>query len=64
MRFILSKCGCDEKKAIRWAEKQSEQFVETSYHEQNPCTTVYKLVRLLRGEDDTFNEMIRQKMEA
>ncbi len=64
MRFILRKCGCDEKRAISWAENQSKQFVETSYHEQNPCTTVYKLVRLLRGEDDTFNKEIREKMEV
>lgn len=64
MRSILSKCGCDEKKAISWAEKQSQQLAETSYHDQNPCTTVYKLVRLLRGEDNTFNEEIRKRMKG
>ena len=64
MRLILCKCGCDEKKAISLAEKQSQQLAETSYHDQNPCTTVYKLVRLLRGEDNTFNEEILKRMKG
>ena len=62
MRSILKECGCDEKLAIRWAKKQSETFSNNSFHLHNPCTKVYELVSLLRGEDADFNEFIKSKM--
>ena len=62
MRSILKECGCDEKIAIRWAKKQSETFDNKSFHLHNPCTKVYELVSLLRGEDADFNECIKNKM--
>ncbi len=62
MRSILKECGCDEKLAIRWAKKQSETFGNNSFHLHNPCTKVYELVSLLRGEDADFNEFIKSKM--
>lgn len=62
MRSILKECGCDEKLAIRWAKKQSETFDNKSFHLHNPCTKVYELVSLLRGEDADFNECIKSKM--
>lgn len=62
MRSILKECGCDEKLAIRWAKKQSETFGNNSFYLHNPCTKVYELVSLLRGEDADFNEIIKSKM--
>lgn len=64
MRSILKECGCDEKLAIRWAKKQSETFGNNSFHLHNPCTKVYELVSLLRGEDTEFNEEIKMKMNS
>lgn len=64
MRSILQECGCDEKLAIRWAKKQSETFGNNSFHLHNPCTKVYELVSLLRGEDTEFNEEIKMKMNS
>lgn len=63
MRNILSLCGCDENLAIRWAEKQAEEFYDTRYHQHNPCTTVYKLVKLLIGKDKAFNQKIKKLLE-
>lgn len=63
MREILSRCGCDENMAIRWAEGQEKDFHDTRYHKHNPCTTVYKLVRLLIGKDDVFNQKIKRLIE-
>lgn len=64
MRAILKECGCDETLAIRMAKKQNETFENKSYHLHNPCTKVYELVRLLRGEDIDFNEEIKIKMNS
>lgn len=64
MRAILIECGCDEKLAIRMANKQNEAFEDKSYHLHNPCTKVYELVKLLRGEDTDFNEEIKMKMNS
>lgn len=56
-RTIMTTCG-NEVNAIRYAQKQAESFTDTRYATHNPCTTVYKLVRLLRGEDKVFNKKI------
>lgn len=63
MRNNLSRCGCDENIAIRRAENQANGFQNSRYHKHNPCTTVYKLVRLLIGKDVDFNEKIKQSVE-
>lgn len=52
----------DEARAIRYAESQSDSFDDTRYATHNPSTTVYKLVRLLRGEDQLFNEKIMRDL--
>lgn len=56
-RTIMNTHG-DEARAIRYAQKQADNFDNTRYATHNPCTMVYKLVRLLRGEDRMFNEKI------
>jgi hypothetical protein len=56
-RQALLTCG-DEARAIRYAQSQEETFSDERYATHNPCTTVYKLVRQLRGEDATFNQKI------
>lgn len=61
MHDILEECG-NEPQAIRWAEKQAATFGHNRYAEHNPATHVYKLVRLLRGEDKEFNEMLLKDM--
>ena len=48
----------DEAQAIRYAEKQEESYGDNRYAQHNPSTTVYKLVRLLRGEDTDFNSKL------
>lgn len=63
MRHILSVCHCDEKIAIKNAERQVITFCDHKYHKHNPCTMVYRLVRLLRGEDQRFNKQIKQKLK-
>lgn len=60
MRHVLSECGCDERLAIRLAERQAMNFLGKAYHDQNPCTMVYKLVRLLIGEDKEFNKQVKK----
>lgn len=59
---ILSLYG-DEQRAIKFAEKQEKSFEDRSFGKHNPCTLVYKLVRLLRGEDEEFNRKIQKDME-
>ena len=62
MRKILSFCQCDEHVAINRAERQHNSFDNQKFHEHNPCTTVYKLVKLLIGEDEVFNEKIKNSI--
>lgn len=62
MREVLSFCQCDEHIAINRAERQHNSFTNQKFHEHNPCTTVYKLVRLLIGEDKDFNETIKNSI--
>jgi len=64
MRRILSEYGGDEKRAIKYAERQEKVFTDQRYHSHNPATTVYKLVKLLRGEDKNFNNAIKKAIDA
>lgn len=63
MRATLSACQCDESVAIRRAERQADSFFDQKYHTHNPCTTVYRLVRLLIGKDKEFIRFIESKLE-
>lgn len=60
-RIIMTTHG-DEARAIRYAQNQAKSFDTTRYAMHNPCTTVYKLVRLLRGEDKDFNRKIMEDL--
>ena len=50
--------------AIKNAEAQSKKFTDKRYAEHNPCTMVYKLVRLLIGQDEEFNKKVTKKVEG
>ena len=52
----------DEARAIHYAQSQAASFDDTRYATHNPCTMVYKLVRLLRGEDKEFNKKIMKDL--
>ena len=61
-RVIITAHG-DESRAIRYAQSQANSFDDTRFALHNPCTTVYKLVRLLRGEDQEFNKKIMDDLK-
>lgn len=48
--------------AIHWAEAKHNEYADEKYATHNPCTTVYRLVRQLTGEDQELNEEIIHKM--
>ena len=50
--------------ALRFAEAKHLEYTDSKYANQNPCTTVYKLVRQLLGNDDILNEELIAKIEA
>ncbi len=60
-RHVLTTHG-DEGRAIRFAQKQHLSYTDQRYATHNPCTTVYQLVKLLRGEDPVFNQQITDDM--
>lgn len=62
MRELLMTHG-DEAKAIKLAERQANSYGDKRYAEHNPATHVYKLVRLLRGEDADFNASLMPDLE-
>lgn len=62
-RTIMTAYG-DETRAIRYAQSQADSFDDTRYATHNPCTMVYKLVSLLRGEDKEFNKKIIEDLKA
>lgn len=64
MRKILSECNCDEDVAIRNAENQANSFYDQKFHSHNPCTMVYKLVKILTGKDKDFNKRIKEQVET
>ncbi len=49
--------------ALRFAEKKHLEYVDTRYAVQNPCTTVYQLVKQLLGRDDVLNKELIEKTE-
>lgn len=55
--LLLEKYG-NEALAIRNAERLMGTYFDQCYADHNPCTTVYRLVRLLRGEDEKFMESV------
>ncbi len=61
MRNYLTLYG-NEAQAIKFAEAQALSFNHTRYAEHEPSTWVYRLVRLLRGEDDDFNKKIKSDL--
>lgn len=50
--------------ALRFAEAKHLEYTDSKYANQDPCTTVYKLVRQLLGNDDILNEELIAKIEA
>lgn len=64
MRHILSVCKCDENLAIRYAEAQANSYLDKKYNSHDPCTMVFKLVRLLIGKDKAFNSKILDDIES
>lgn len=62
MHNYLSQYG-NEGLAIKFAEAQAKSFDHTRFAEHEPSTWVYRLVRLLRGEDKEFNERIRSEID-
>ena len=60
---IMSHYGSEDE-AIRNAERLEKTYADKRYARHNPCTTVYKLVRLLRGEDKIFNAIVMEKLNA
>ena len=49
--------------ALRFAEKKHLEYDDTRYAVQNPCTTVYQLVKQLLGRDDRLNKEVMDKVE-
>ncbi|MBO7438655.1 MAG: RloB domain-containing protein [Bacteroidales bacterium] len=60
---IMTTCGSVDN-AILYAEAQSKKYTDKRYSTHNPCTMVYKLVRLLIGQDAGFNKYMIQKLEG
>lgn len=63
MRNILRACNCNELDAVKRAERQANSFSDMCFHNHNPCTMVYKLVKLLLGEDKDFIDKIKKELE-
>ena len=58
---MLQKYGSEEK-AINYAEKLDNLYIGNAYSNHNPCTTVYKLVKILRGKDKEFIAKLKKDM--
>lgn len=52
-----------EQNAIRWADEKSKEYSGNRFATQNPCTTVFKLVRQLNGTDDILNKWLKEKVD-
>ena len=50
--------------ALRYAEAKHLEYTDTRYANQNPCTTVYRLVRQLLGRDEKLNVELIAKIEC
>ncbi len=62
IKKIIDQCG-SQKDAIRRAEALEQSYNDKKYSDQNPCTTVYKLVRQIIGEDEELNQHLTEKVE-
>jgi len=62
MYDILQKYG-NQERAIKNAEKLSEQYDNLSFAKHNPRTQVYELVKQLTGQDEELNKEIKQGFE-
>ena len=49
--------------AMRYAESKHLEYTDSRYANQNPCTTVYRLVRQLLGKDVILNVEIMSSVE-
>ena len=49
--------------AIRYAEAKHLEYNDSKYANQNPCTTVYRLVRQLLGQDEELNQELISKIK-
>ncbi len=49
--------------ALRYAEAKRIEYTDSRYANQNPCTTVYRLVRQLLGRDEKLNVELIAKIE-
>ena len=49
--------------AMKYAETKHCEYTDTRYAIQNPCTTVYRLVRQLIGKDEELNKELIKKLE-
>lgn len=61
MHSYLNQYG-NESQAMKFAEIQANSFNHTRFAEHEPSTWVYRLVKLLRGEDDDFNRTIKSDL--
>ncbi len=62
IKKIIDQCG-SQKDAIRRAEALERSYDNKKYSDQNPCTTVYKLVRQIIGEDEELNQHLTEKVD-
>jgi hypothetical protein len=51
----------NETNAVNWAERLEKTYTGQKYAKYNPCTTVYKLVRELRGLSKDLKKEIEEK---
>ena len=49
--------------AMQFAEAKHFEYTDARYANQNPCTTVYRLVRQLLGKDEVLNVEIMSSVE-
>ena len=50
--------------ALRYAETKRGEYTDSRYANHNPCTTVYRLVRQLLGQDEELNAELTAKIEG
>lgn len=48
---------------MRYAESKHLEYTDSRYANQNPCTTVYRLVRQLLGKDEGLNNELISKID-
>ena len=49
--------------AMQFAEAKHFEYTDARYENQNPCTTVYRLVRQLLGKDEGLNNELISKID-